>query len=175
MSDHEPIYVKFHTENEASEKDNDEPHENPSPKPNWKAASDDQKLDYNDSLFRKLTNMYVPDCVINCKDVHCQNENHKAEIDIYVNSLMSNISESGHETIPVKQHKPVNNSNSKSMPGWKVYVEPYQKKAQFWYAIWLSAGKPINTELHRIMKKTKNTFHYQIRRCRRVDEFIKNQ
>jgi hypothetical protein len=25
------------------------------------------------------------------------------------------------------------------------------------------------------MKKTKNTFLYQIRRCRRVDEFIKNQ
>ena len=25
------------------------------------------------------------------------------------------------------------------------------------------------------MKKTKNTFHYQIRRCRRVEEFIKNQ
>ena len=76
--------------------------------------------------------MYVPDCVINCKDVHCQNENNKAEIDIYVNSLMSNISESGHETIPVKQHKPDNKSNSKSMAGWKVYVEPYQKKAQFW-------------------------------------------
>ena len=34
-----------------TEKDNDEPHEKPSPKINWKAASDDQQLDYNDSLF----------------------------------------------------------------------------------------------------------------------------
>ena len=25
------------------------------------------------------------------------------------------------------------------------------------------------------MKKTKNTFHYQIRRCRRLEDFIKNQ
>ena len=26
-----------------------------------------------------------------------------------------------------------------------------------------------------MLKTTKNTFHYQIRRCRRVEDFIKNQ
>ena len=61
------------------------------------------------------------------------------------------------------------------MAGWKEFVEPLQKNAQFWYAIWLSAGKPLNTELHSIMKRTKNRFHYQIRRCRRVENFLKNQ
>ena len=30
------------------------------------------------------------------------------------------------------------------------------------------------TELHRIMKTTKNRYHYQIRRCRRVEEYIRN-
>jgi hypothetical protein len=93
----------------------------------------------------------------------------------YVIELLNNISESGHETIPVKESKPKKNDNSNSIAGWKDFVEPFQRNAQFWYSIWLLAGKPINTELHRIMKKTKNTFHYQIRRCRRVEDFIKNQ
>ena len=31
------------------------------------------------------------------------------------------------------------------------------------------------TDDHLLMKRTKNTFHYQIRRCRRVEDFLKNQ
>ena len=84
---------------------------------------------------------------------------------------MSYISESGHGAIPVK---PAKKPKSKSLAGWKDYVEPFQRNAQFWYSIWLSAGKPINTELHRIMKRTKNIFHYQVRRCRRVEDYLKN-
>ena len=37
------------------------------------------------------------------------------------------------------------------------------------------AGKPLNSELHRIMKYSRNRFHYQIRKCRRVENYIKNQ
>ena len=39
----------------------------------------------------------------------------------------------------------------------------------------MSAGKPQNTVLHSIMKKTRNRLHYQIRKCKRVEKFIKNK
>ena len=56
-----------------------------------------------------------------------------------------------------------------------MYVEPFQDNAHFWHSIWVSCGKPINTEVHKIMKKTRNLYHYQIRRCRRIEEYIVNQ
>ena len=87
---------------------------------------------------------------------------------------MENISDSGHETIPLVV--PKNNSNGrKKTPGWKEIVEPYQDRAHFWHSVWCSAGRPINTELHRIMKRTRNTFHFQVRKCRRVEDFIRNR
>ena len=58
---------------------------------------------------------------------------------------------------------------------WKQYVEPFQDKARFWYSTWKSAGKPLNDELHKIMKMTKNRFHYQVRKCQRVENVIKNR
>ena len=33
----------------------------------------------------------------------------------------------------------------------------------------------MNTVLHNLMKKTRNQFHYQIRKCKRVEDSIKNQ
>ena len=43
----------------------------------------------------------------------------------------------------------------------------------FWHAIWVSCGKMLNTEVHKIMKKTRNLYHYQIRKCRKAEEKIK--
>ena len=38
---------------------------------------------------------------------------------------------------------------------------------------WLSAVKPLNTELHRIMKKTRNIYHMQIRKCKKAEETVR--
>ena len=54
-------------------------------------------------------------------------------------------------------------------------VQPYQETTKFWYLVWQSAGKPLNTELHRIMKVTRNKYHYQIRRCKRIEDFLRNK
>ena len=67
--------------------------------------------------------------------------------------------ESGYETIP----QDISNKNSKkkehtkNIPGWQEFVEPFQDKAYFWHSVWISAGKPLNTESHKLMKNTKNT------------------
>ena len=63
----------------------------------------------------------------------------------------------------------------KKIAGWKEYVEPHQEEAQFRFSIWKSAGKPLNNVLHGLMKKTRNQYHYQIRKCKRVEDFVKNR
>ena len=177
MSDHKPIYVVVKVEGTRSECPNEPPPAQPNPKPKWKEASTDQKLEYNDVLFRKLSSMRIPTEVSECTDVHCQNVIHREKIDECIEELLKNVSDSGFETLPVSNPKPkrVKTLRQKCTAGWKVYVEPFQENARFWHAVWNSAGRPINSELHRIMKRTRNKYHYQVRKCKRVENFIKNQ
>ena len=55
----------------------------------------------------------------------------------------------------------------------KTEVLPFKDKALFWHLIWESAGKPINTELHMIMKRTRNIYHYQIQKCKKMKQTLK--
>lgn len=96
-------------------------------------------------------------------------------------NILESISDTGLEIIPQKaQNKSRTNKadkrkHKKNIPGWKEYVEPYQDQAHFWHSIWVSAGKPINTELHNLMKKTRNEYHFKIRKCKRLEKLIINR
>ena len=61
----------------------------------------------------------------------------------------------------------------KLTPGWKEEVKPFRDLAYFWNGIWTSAGKPMNTELHRIMKRSKNKYHYEFKKCQNANEKIR--
>ena len=56
---------------------------------------------------------------------------------------------------------------------WSKEIQPFKDKAMFWHAIWVSAGRPINTQLHIVMKKTRNVYHYQIRKYKKITNTIK--
>ena len=56
---------------------------------------------------------------------------------------------------------------------WQQEVQPFKDDALFWHSVWISAERPINTELHRIMKRTTNVYHYQIRKCKRMVNTLK--
>ena len=60
-----------------------------------------------------------------------------------------------------------------SIPGWLDYVKPAKDDAVFWNSVWISCGKPIGTEVHNIMKRTRNKYHYQIRICKKNADYIK--
>ena len=111
MSDHEPIYTIIKADHEDKNNLNKVKNET-KPKPKWKNASSDQKLEYNDVLFQKLLNMNVPSDLLNCTDVNCNNPFHKEEIDLYVKEILEAVSDSGHQTIP-------SSSKSKSKHGSK--------------------------------------------------------
>ena len=143
-------------------------------KPIWKNATSDQRLEFNDAVFRKLRDLVVNDDLISCKKLHCSDAVHFENIDKFADELFGLVNNAAFECIPVSRKKRKTTTSKKSTPGWKQFVEPMQDTAKFWYTVWLSAGKPVNTELHRIMKTTRNQFHYQIRRVKRVEEYLKN-
>ena len=172
-SDHEPIYSVIEAPKLENKETIDE-EEKGTPKFDWKNASDDQKLEFNDELFRRLMAIQIPDCVQNCRQLKCKDKGHTDQLDFYVRELLFSIIESGELTIPKVEPKG-KNKVKKNTPGWKSFVEPYQDTAHFWHSIWTSCGRPINNEVHRIMKTTRNQYHYQIRRCRRVEEYIVNK
>ena len=66
------------------------------------------------------------------------------------------------------------NTTRKAIPRWKEDIEPYRQDTMFWHAVWLSAGRHINTELHKVMKDTRNMYHLHIRKHERVIDKIKS-
>ena len=63
-------------------------------------------------------------------------------------------------------------TEKKTIAGWTEEVKVFQEEAQFYYSLWLSAGRPNNTDLHWAMKHSRNQFHYAVRRAKRNEETI---
>ena len=121
-------------------------------------------------MFRKVRKLEGHEDLLNCSDIDCESLEHLS------GELLNILSEAARETLPsaVMKSKLPRRSSIHRLPGWKEFVEPYQEGARFWHSVWLCAGKPQNTELHRLMKHTRNKYHYQIRRCKRVGDIIRN-
>ena len=125
----------------------------------WKLASDDEKESFVNILSGDLENIDKLDDL--CDDVHCKNPDHLKAADDYLDrivTVMENACETALPKASIKTEK--KNDHTKKVPGWNNEVKAYQDSAQFWFSIWCSAGRPINTQLHNIMKKTRNVFHY---------------
>ena len=90
-------------------------------------------------------------------------------IDDYTREVLKAVDNSI-ESIAKKKRN--NIPEAKVVPGWSDLVKPFADEAKFWSAVWVSAGKPINTVLHKLMKHTRNKYHYAIRKCKRASENI---
>ena len=152
-SDHEPVYAVIDCPRIEPELQPEQA--KCTPKFDWKNASDDQKLEFNDILFRKLMMLQIPDCVEGCRNLKCTEQSHTLEIDQYVKDLLFEIVEAGDSSIPKSKPKSENQKN-KNTPGWNTFVKPFQENAYFWHAIWLSCGRPMNVEVHKIIHKIKD-------------------
>ena len=133
-------------------------------------TEEDWNLFHNDQQVR-LESLEVPDCV-NCRNTHCKNEKHRKQIDSYVMKVLGIVDTSIKKIAGGKRE---NRSHAKVVPGWVDIVRPFHENARFWNAVWRSAGKPLNTVLHTIMKKTRNQYHYAIRKCKRASENLKKE
>ena len=59
------------------------------------------------------------------------------------------------------------------VPGWNEEVGPFREDADFWHAVWLSAGRPNHGQLHVAMARSRNLYHYAVRRAKRNADYLK--
>ena len=99
----------------------------------------------------------------------CNDPVHRKQIDDVMSQVLSALEETAKETIP---HKTGSNKKQR-IPEWKEDVAPFKDNAHFWHSVWVSAGKPLNTTLHTIMKKSRNRYHLILRKKKRCIDRMK--
>ena len=105
---------------------------------------------------------------LTCTNVKCTLARHSTERDNFVLDVMSKVIEAGHSAIPLKPAPKKTSKCSRShvqLPGWNEKVKPLKSDAKFWYAIWLSAGRPNKGSLHSIMVNTKVKYRSAVRKA----------
>ena len=168
-SNHEPIYMKLKIDTIPTPNHNDASRKFTS-KPAWNKAEDDNIASYFNELDARLAQITIPAPALRCNNVKCSDINHKVDVDIYMLEVLDAISQSVKNNIP--HTKPA--VTKRIIPGWKEFVKPYKDDARFWFAIWESAGRPQNNNLHLIMKNTKNKFNYMLRKVRKREKHLRN-
>ena len=170
-SDHSPIFCSFLVP--ASNNLKTITSTNKNPKPSWKKSAAEEKQLFTKSLTERLQSVARPGSII-CRDAKCDIPDHRSDVDNYLEDILNAVSDSARETL---QMTSAENSNPKikKAPGWNDQVRPYRENARFWFSVWLSAEKPLNCELHNIMRRTKNIYHYQVRKCKRAEDQVKKQ
>ena len=86
-----------------------------------------------------------------CLDVHCHNADHHYESDDYLNVILQTIKSTAEKCLP--SSRGTCDKKKIGIPNWNDEIKPFKEKAMCWHAVWQSAGRPINTVLHRVMKK----------------------
>ena len=106
-----------------------------------------------------------------CEDVHCKDDEHIRTTDDLIISVLESVDKASQESL----HQPSCQSNTSKVPipGWSESVKHFKDEAYFWHKVWQSAGRALHTELHRIMKRCRNIYHYQIRKCKKAENSIR--
>ena len=107
---------------------------------------------------------------LNCADPHCKDPGHSSERDNYVLDILCSVVESSHTVIPIgRRRKPGKAGHvSGCVPGWDKEVQPFKEEARLFHSLWLSAGRPNRGDLYTAMRKSRNLYHYAVRRTKRL-------
>ena len=167
-SDHSPVYCVVRHQNIQLEQEN---FLSGTEKPSWRKASEEEKVDFQNNLNQRLQAIEIPSSIHNCFNIKCKDKNHCDDSDGYIGQILDAVEVSAKESLPSKKSSP--SSRKKVTPGWSVEVKPFRDKSFFWSQVWKSAGKPIGTVLHNIMKKSRNVYHYHYKKCQKSKEMIK--
>ena len=170
-SDHSPIYCHFHLNVMSAEETT--ARAKPIMKPNWAKSSDMEKSDYRNLLTTYLSAINVPDQVSSCQDVHCKNPEHIAATDSLVIAVLEAVDNAACNTLSCVKSRSAGRNNKPIISGWSSFIKPFKEKSLFWHNVWQSAGRPLNCELHRVMKHSRNIYHYNLRKCKKQEQAIR--
>ena len=167
-SDHSPVYCVIEFSN-ILQQDSTLVHQKP--KPSWKKSSKEQHDNFQTELENKLMQVKAPLSVTTCEDICCKDESHRDDLNIFTVELLETLQEVAEENLA--KSSPQSNKGRKKVPGWKEDVKPFRDMAYFWHQVWVSMGRPLNSEIHNIMKRTRNKYHYEYKKCRMAQEKVK--
>ena len=141
-------------------------------KPAWYKATLVDIQNYKSDMQTRLESLSVP-MSLKCSDPLCQDPTHSSERDSLVLDMLCSVVESSHTKLPLAGGRRAVTAGAKSnkqpggnIPGWNEEVEPFREDALFWHSIWASTGRPNSGELHSYMSKTRNQYHYAVRRLK---------
>ena len=167
LSDHEPIYCVLES---LTIVQSSAQHSTSRSRPSWRTAGQEEKDLYKYTLEAELGAIMIPTQISECKDTHCKAEEHLEALDWFAAEMMEAIQRAGERTLPFPKAGKV---GKKVIPGFVERVKPFKEKAYFWHCVWKSAGRPINSQLHQIMKRTRNIYHSELKKCQRAEKTIK--
>ena len=163
------IYCVLESVNVSSSSNNAAPK---NPRPSWKKASSDDKEIYKYVLEEKLNSIIIPTQISECSDLHCKDPVHLEAVDWLATEILESVQSSAELSLPCPKAGSGENKR-KITPGFNQKVKPHRDTAFFWHSIWKSAGRPINTQLHMIMKRTRNIYHMEFKKCQRAEATIR--
>ena len=156
-SDHEPVYCIMNSIALSPSSIQEAAHQS---RPSCKKASLKEKELHEIILNLKLGAIMIPSQLSECKDLHCKKEEHIEAVDWFAAEIMEAIQLAGEETLPYPGDRSEGKKKfHKVTPEFNESVKPFKELSFFWHQVWKSAGCPMSTELHKIMKRTRNTYH----------------
>ena len=115
--------------------------------------------------------------MLECRDVKCRDTTHREELDSFAMDLLETLQEIAETSLPMPAARGKARPNGQSngvIPGWKEAMKPFKDKAYFWHQVWVSLGRPVNNEIHQVMKRSRNKYHYELKKCRKAEDKIRS-
>ena len=169
LSKHEILYLKLELDSQIDTHDQITSNKTRNDKPNWDKASKEQIEGLLATFNESLNNITIPYQALFCRNLHCNNDQHKSDIDTYGIDIMEALE------FAVEGNIPTCNTSSKPLHGWNEYIKPIKNDMNFWHSLWISAGKPINTVLHRVYRNVRHQYHYAVRKLKGHRNRVKNE
>ena len=131
----------------------------------WHKVTDNDLASYCEMVSNLLPNF--PESLMHCSDPTCSI--HCSVLDSYCVEFARCLHVCALKTLPLV-------SMSSTVPGWNnSNARLLKKKANFWHAMWLQAGRPTAGVLHQIKKSARSRYKYEVRRLKRREQHIRRE
>ena len=130
----------------------------------WHKVTDQHIAFFQAEIDKRMQQLPTLDGLL-CRDINCDNESHKSDIDQYCTCLVDICLQSDH-MFPRNSWKPKHGF----IPGWTDQVKPYRQEYLGWYHIWKDLGKPNHGLAYDNMRDSRRQYFYAIRRCKRREK-----
>ena len=167
-SRHSPVWIKV----EVSGLDRRKEEAVITEKVSWNKSTEEMKKNFSSDVDQSIKSIDIPYEALTCENIRCQLEDHKEDLEELTELLIKAVDESAKTNLAWTVGS--RNKLKRVVPGWDELVKPFKEKSDFWNWIWRDSGKPLNCELHNLMKRSRAQYHFAIRRCKNAATEIRN-